>query len=487
MEESYISRTSGIKMKDKIGYAFGDLASCLVFGLTTNILNKFCTDVLEISVLSVMIMTIVARIWDAINDPIWGRIIDAAPARADGRYRRWLKIFALPVAIASILMFLNVKGFSMTWRTVWIYFTYILFGMVYTCINIPYGSMAHVITSDDRERSALSVFRSIGSVIGGLPAMLLASFCYVKVMENGQPVLNEFGEPEKQMDPMRILIFVCVIAALAVLCFFLCYRWSKERVESKPVPREKGAARKVVKTLLKSRPFMTVSIASMLFLAAQMFQTGYNTYLFDYYFEAHKMYILAAVCQYLPVAFVMFFASKLGNKLGRRNVCSYGILFASAAYFLLFVLSLLGIGTKNVWLYLAANLLGGIGTAFIFLLNWALVADAIDFNRARKGVNDEATSYAFFTFVRKLGQTVATVLINVPLLLIGYEGSKLKTELLRADPAKLQTMYNYSVLIPAVLFLLVFFILRFAYPLSKKRVEELQVEKEKFLREENAA
>ena len=78
MDNSYLARTSGIKAKDKIGYAMGDLASCLVFGLTQSVLNKYYTDVLEISVLSVMIMTIIARIWDAINDPIWGRLIDGA-------------------------------------------------------------------------------------------------------------------------------------------------------------------------------------------------------------------------------------------------------------------------------------------------------------------------------------------------------------------------------------------------------------------------
>ncbi len=484
MEESYISRTSGIKMKDKIGYAFGDLASCLVFGLTTNILNKFCTDVLEISVLSVMIMTIIARIWDAVNDPIWGRLIDAAPAREDGRYRRWLKIFALPVAIASVLMFLNVKSFSMTWRTVWIYFTYILFGMVYTCINIPYGSLAQVITSDDKERSSLSVFRSIGSTFGAMPAMLLASFCYVKVLDaNGKEILDASGKAMKQMDPTRTMIGAALIAALAVVFFFLCYRWTKERVASRPAPREKGATKKVILALLKSRPFMTVSIASMLFLAAQMFQTGYNTYLFDKFFKAQGLTMLPMVFQYLPVAVVMFFATKLGNKLGRREICSYGVLLAAVFYLALFVLSLFGV--TNVWLYLVANLMGGIGTAFIFLLNWALAADAIDYNKVAYGVNDEATSYAFFTFMRKLGQTVATVLINVPLLIIGYNGSQLKTEGLTPDALK--TMYNYSVMIPAVLFLLLFLILRFVYPLSKKRVEELQVEKEIFLREENAA
>ncbi len=477
MEQSYISRTSGIKMKDKLGYAFGDLASCLVFGLTQSVLNKFYTDVLEISVLSVMIMTIIARVWDAINDPIWGRMIDGSRVYPDGRYRHWLKIFAVPVAAAAILMFLNVKGFPNAGRIAWIYVTYILFGMLYTCINIPYGSMAQVITSSDKERSSLSVFRSIGSTFGAMPAMVLASFCYVAMTDaNGNKVLGADGKVLKVMSPTITLIGVVIIAALAVLFYFLCYGWSKERVTSRPSPKQKGQTWKVIKSLLKSRPFMAVSIASMLFLAAQMFGQGYNAYLFDKFFNKQGLTMLPTVFQYLPVAVIMFFATKMGNKFGRREVCSYGVLAAAAFYLVLFVLALFGI--TNVWLYLAANLVAGIGTAFIFLLVWALASDAIDYNKVKFGVNDDATSYAFYTFMRKLGQTVATILINVPLLIIGYNGSQLKTEGL--NDAALKTMYNYSVMIPAVLFLVVFLILRFVYPLSKKRVDELQVEKEAY-------
>ena len=469
MDNSYISHTSGIRARDKIGYAMGDLASCLVFGLTQSVLNKFYTDVLEISVLSVMIMTIIARIWDAINDPIWGRIIDGAKKYPDGRYRHWIKVFSVPTAVSAILMFLDVRRFSGTGRVAWIYFTYILFGMLYTCINIPYGSLAQVITSDDKERSSLSVFRSIGSTFGAMPAMVLASACYVTV------------DGVKQMDAKRVMLGATAIAVLSILFYALCYAWSKERVDTEPAPRVKGQAAKVIKTLLKSRPFMAVSLASMLFLAAQMFGQGYNTYLFHHYFNAPGLTMLPTVFQYLPVAVVMFFATRLGNKFGRREVCSYGILLAAAFYLVLFVLALFGV--TNVWLYLAACLASGVGTAFIFLLVWALATDAIDYNKVTYGLNDEATSYAFYSFMRKLGQTVATILINVPLLRIGYSGSELKTEGLSAD--KLQSMYNFSVMIPAVLFLLVFITLRFIYPLSRKRIEELQVEKEKLLREQN--
>lgn len=464
MEQSYIARTSGIKAKDKLGYAMGDLASCLVFGLTQSILNKYYTDVLEISVLSVMIMTIVARIWDAINDPIWGRIIDGAKVRKDGRYRRWIKIFAVPVALAAVLMFADVRGFSAGGKLAWIYVSYILFGMLYTCINIPYGSLAQVITSSDKERSSLSVFRSIGSTFGAMPAMVLASMCYVKLADGSS-----------QIDYHKVLVGVIAIAVLSVLAYLLCYAWTKERVESQPAPREKGQTMKVIRLLLKSRPFMAVSLASMLFLAAQMFGQGYNTYLFHHYFKAPGMTMLPTVFQYLPVAVVMFFATRLGNRFGRREVCSYGILLAAVFYLALFVLALFGI--TNVWLYLAACLASGVGTAFIFLLIWAMATDAIDYNKVAFGLNDEATSYAFYSFMRKLGQTVATILINVPLLRIGYSGSTLNTEGL--TPAALKSMYNSSVMIPAVLFLLVFVILRFFYPLSKQRIAELQTEKEK--------
>ena len=211
----------------------------------------------------------------------------------------------------------------------------------------------------------------------------------------------------------------------------------------------------------------------MLYLAAQMFQTGYYSYLFDYYFQS-PMFMVSQVCIYLPVAIVMLFATKLGNKFGRRDVCAYGILFASIINFILFFLH-----THNVMLYLVFCLMTGIGTAFIFLLVWALAADAIDYNEVKYGLHDEATSYSFYSFMRKLGQTVAAVLINSVLLKIGYTDNVLNAD--NITPDVLDHMYNSSALIPAVLFLLVFLLLRFVYPLSKEKIAELQVEKEKIL------
>ena len=460
MEESYISKTSGIKGKDKIGYALGDFGSCLLFGLVQSILQKYYTDVLQLSVVSIMVMMIIARIWDAINDPIWGGIIDKAPLHEDGRYRHWIKVFAIPVAVSAVLMFIKIPGLSQNGYLVYAYITYILFGMLYTCINIPYGSLAQVITSDDSERSSLSVFRSVGSTFGAMPAMVLISFCYVTV--NG----------ERHMSSTKTLIGSIIIAILAVIAFYFTYKLSKERVVTKPVP--KSDAEKTFSTILKlfkSRPYVAVCVASMLFLAAQMFAQAYNSYLFDYYFEAPGLTMLPTVCQYLPVAVIMFFAGKMGNKFGRRDVCAYGILFAGVCYLLLYVL-----GVKNVWAFLAVCLASGIGSAFMFLLLWSLATDAIDYNEVKYGIHDEATSYACYTFMRKLGQTIEAILVNASLIRIGYTDNVLNTA--NINGATLKRMYSDSVLIPAILFILVFVFLKFIYPLGKKEIAQLQLEKE---------
>lgn len=463
MEQSYISRTSGIGTRDKIGYAMGDLASLLVFGLVQSVLQKYYTDVLGIGVVSIMIMFIIARIWDAINDPLWGRIIDRIPPAPDGRYRRWLKILAVPVALSAVLMFVKIPGLSEGGYLAYAYVTYILFGMLYTGINIPYGSLAQVITSDDRERSSLSVFRSIGSTFGAMPAMLLISFCYVK-NANGTAV----------MSYSKILTGAIIISAVSVLAYLLCYRWTTERVPTKPTPKEKGQTWKVIKILLHSQPYMAVCLVGMLFLAAQMFSQSYNTYLFNYYFNAPGLSMMPTVCQYLPVAVIMLFAGKLGARFGRREVCAYGMLMAGVCNLALYL-----VGGTNVWMFLAVCLLSGIGNAFIFLLVWAIATDAIDYNEVSYGLHDEATSYAFFTFMRKLGQTIAAILVNMALLRIGYTDNVLNTA--NITGGTLDMMFTDSVLIPAVLYFLIFVILRFMYPLGREKIAQLQKEKEKLL------
>ena len=165
--KGYIARTSGLKLKDYVGYGLIDTAGCLIFSLVTTLLQKYYTDILHLSPLFIMLMFIGARIWDAVNDPIMGRIADTSKPKKTGRYRPWVLYAAVPLAVCGILMFVKLPNMgepdAVLFTCIFATVTYVLFGMAYTMLQIPYGSLASVVTTDDRERSKLSVFRSCGA------------------------------------------------------------------------------------------------------------------------------------------------------------------------------------------------------------------------------------------------------------------------------------------------------------------------------------
>jgi len=235
-----------------------------------------------------------------------------------------------------------------------------------------------------------------------------------------------------------------------------------------------GETFKLFGQLFKSRPFWVLCVVGMCFLASQMFSQSYYTYLFHYYFKAPGLSFFPTVCQYLPVAVIMLFAGKLAQKFGKKELCALGMLLAGVAFLVLYFLQ-----TESAVVFLIFCFISGIGNAFLFLLVWALTADAIDYNAVHLNIHDDATSYSLYNFSRKLGQTVAAILINSSLMKIGYEANNV-------SQTALAKMYNDSVLIPAVLFLICFVLLWFVYPLSRKKLDELQVEKEAMLTTQNA-
>ena len=309
-----------------------------------------------------------------------------------------------------------------------------------------------------KERSSLSVFRSVGSVFGGMPAMVLISMCYV-TMDNGLKV----------MSYSKIITGVLIIAVLSLLAYGLCYLWTRERVSRPPVDKRKFSdIWPVIKVLLTSRPYMAICFVGMFYLASQMFAQSYYSYLFDYYFNKPSFAMLPIVCQYLPVAILMFVMGPLTAKISRRGLCSVGIGVSGIASLAIYFTH-----THNAWVFIGLCLLVGVGNSFIFLLLWSLMGDAMEYNKVYKNIHDDATGYSFFTLMRKIGQSVAAILVNASLMKIGYKDNVLNTSAITEDI--LNTMYAHSVLIPAVLYMLIFLLLVFVYPLGKKAVEKQRV------------
>ena len=482
-QTQFIARTSGLKTRDYAGYALIDTAGCLIFSLVTTLLQKYYTDILHLSPLFIMLMFIGARIWDAINDPIMGRIADTVKPSKYGRYRPWVLYAAIPLAVSGVLMFVKTPGMgepeSVVSTCVYATVTYVLFGMIYTMLQIPYGSLASVVTTDDRERNKLSVWRSIGAALGSIPVLVIASFAYAKRLDaNGDPILGENGRAITDMQYRPVLIGVVIMAAVSALLLILAFTMNRERVKTRPQPKEKGATKRAIALLFQNRAFVSVSLVSMLLLSGQMFTQSFYTYLFDDYFHANWMNLATQACTYSPMLIFMFFLPKMARKIGKKEVTAVGLTLAAGANLLLFFLRGMAPGTL-MWIFLALNFISGCGLTTLVMQLWAMVTDSTDDIEVRTGSRDSGTAYSVFNFFRKLGQVLSAICVNGALLGMNYRYEKGAVQ----TPENLKTMYDLATLIPAVLFGVMAVLLFAAYPLSRKKVAELQEEKERKLKE----
>lgn len=447
-----------LSKKNIIGYALGDTGGVLSFGVVSSFLQMYYTDVLHISLPKITVLMMVARIWDAINDPLCGAFIDSRKPTKYGRFRPYVLWFSFPMVIAFILIFVKIPGLSESQYLIYAYITYILYGMMYTGVNIPYGSMASVMTDDQRERSTLSVARSFGSGVGSLPGqILLPLFVYSTAVDTGV----------KYLDGNKLLGGIILIAGFMVIIYIASFKMTQENI-APPVNQEKESMLKVMKSLLHNRPFVMLCLASMLLLAGSMYTQTIFNYLFKNYFGKPGLFALVTVATYIPMVALMPVIGKLMMRFGKKEICSFGSIFAAIAF-----LALYFIRTDNPYVFLGFVLISGFGISFFTLEVWALVSDTIDYQEKLSGRRDEGTSYASFSFFRKLGQTLAGMGASLALAAIGYVTAEGVTE---QTAAVNEGIYDIATLVPFVMYLFMFLLLQFGYSLTKGRMEELKEE-----------
>ena len=458
--------THGIKMKDKIGYALGDTGGLLTFALIGAFQNKFYTDVLGIDPAKIIVLIFVARIWDAINDPIWGAFVDSRKPTKYGRFRPYVFGFSIPLAVAAVFMFIKLPSLSDAQYLIYAYITYIMYGMMYTAVNIPYGSLASVVTDDGMERSSLSMWRSIGAGLGGLPGQILLPLIVYNT------VINDDGTKAQVLDGTKLAICVAALSAVSVLVYFLHFKLTKERIAPPKKEKSQYNAFVTIKDLAKNRPFVMICLASMLLIAFQFYYQSTYTYLFADYYHKAGLYALVTICTYGPMAIFIPIMNKLIEKIGKKELCAIGLAFAAVANFVLFLLK-----PENPYVFLVFIFFSGLGQTFLVLEVWALVMDVIDYHELRTRRREEGTAYAFFSFTRKLGQTLAGVGLNALLAVISYD-SKAVSEGKVLPAEVLDKLYNISTLVPAIVLTVMAVIMFFGYNLSKKKLAVMRVELE---------
>lgn len=460
MEEK--QKTYGIKAVDKIGYAFGDMGGILTFSLVSSFLTMFYTDILHFTTISITVLMLVARIWDAINDPMWGAFIDSRKPTRFGRFRPYILGASVPLGIGAFMMFLKIPGLTNTQYLIFAYVTYIFYGMMYTGVNIPYGSLASAVTSDEIERSSLSVWRSVGSGIGGLPAQIILPLVVYST------VINADGTTAKVLDSNKLSSAVACLSVLTVIVFFCHFKMTKERVSILP-DQKQGDYNflRSLRMLAKNKPFIVLCVISMFLICFQMYtQTIYN-YLFKNFYEKPALYGFVTICTYLPMVLFLPVMGKLVRRFGKKEICAVGIGVAAVVNILMYLIGFTAL-SANPYLFLILAFFSGAGQTFLVMEIWALVMDVIDYHELLSNRREEGTSYSVYSFVRKLGQTVAGAGVPAILGVIGYNG-----QLASQSVQVLDKLYVAATLIPAIILICMFVLLTFCYKLSKKELENL--------------
>lgn len=399
---------SGLSMKHKIGYACGDLGGCMTFALMGSIVTRYYTNVLQVNTVVLATMLLVWNVWDAVNDPLMGALMDKVFAKhhgQGGKFRPWLLRSAPCVAITFIIFFTVPTYFKGVTMLVVLFFCKILYEGFYTMFNIPMGSMLSAMADTDGERAALSSARGFGSMIGNIIPMIIMP-----------QLLAKFGDTSKAFG---IGATLCAIVGF-VFCM-LHYAWTEERHVS-VAPSESNDSVKltdILNVFRVNRPFLALCIHGICICTMQYVSSTLGTYMYgDVLGNIGMMSMASAVGMPLGIL-ALIITPKIADKVGLERMIRICLLTASAIYFVLFG-ALMVASVPAIAYMLISSIAMGLASVSIYM-QWGLVGEAIDYNEMITGKRTEGSIYGTFNLTRRIGQTVGNSAAVLALGWIGYQ------------------------------------------------------------------
>ena len=446
-----------IKLREKIGYGFGDMASSMFWKLFGAYLMIFYTDVFGLPAAAVGTMFLITRVWDSAFDPIVGIVADRTMSRW-GKFRPYLLWLAVPFALIGVLTFYTPDWNGM-WKLVYAYITYSLMMMVYSAINVPYASLLGVISSDPKERSVLSTFRMTFAYLGSFVALLIF-----------MPLVNFFTESGAD-EQTGWLLAVVVIACACVVLFLGCFAWTKERVLA--LKGERSALKRDVQDLFQNKPWWILLGAGIAALIFNSIRDGAAVYYFKYY-VVEQNYADISIC---GIPFVLsglylaagqaaniigvVLAAPVSNRIGKRNTYLWAMLLATVLSVVFY-----GLQADDLVLIFTFQILISVCAGSIFPLLWSMYADCADYSELRTGRRATGLIFSSSSMSQKLGWAIGTALTGWLLAFFGFEANASQT------PETLNGIKMFLSLLPAGGTLLSVLLISM-YPLTEKMMQDV--------------
>ena len=401
------AKTGGLTKKHWFGYMFGDFGGCMTFALMASTFSIYCTNVLGIDATVMGVLTIIWTIWDAINDPMMGALMDKAFARnrnKRGKFRPWL-LRATPLLAVTAICLWTVPTFTKGIVTLVALFSFkILYEASYTMFNIPMGSLLSAMSTNDAERASLSSARGVGSMFGNMiPGMI------------GPVIIGMFGENNSTG-------YMITGVACAIFGFVVCllhYALTEERtVVEEETKADDIKFTDILDVVKKNRAFIALCIHGVCICTMQYLTENISMYMYSAVYNDVTYKTIASVLSAPFMVLAMVGVPFLCKKLGLEKIIRITLLAGGAICGLLFVMHLF----MDVNPLVHGVILGtGSGMAMVSIqMQWGLVGEAIDYNEYLTDKRTEGSIYGTFNLARRIGQTVGLGFSFFALDWIGY-------------------------------------------------------------------
>lgn len=390
-------------MRDKIGYAFGDMGCNFSFQLVSSYMYLFYTQCIGLSAANWAWIIVVSKVWDAINDILIGNMVDRKRIGKKSKFMPWIAIGSVALVVTSIMIFTPVTGFSQLGKIIWCLASYCLWSVAYTLINVPYGSLHSVITEDPKQRTTLSTFRSIGA---SLPAVLIM-------------ILPKVVYKDNVLDANILFVVAIIFSVAAFFAFFAMRKMVTERVVREDKVQEKVSYISTIKSFFTNRAMVAITIATVAVVVFYNSTMSVNNLVFQFYFNDAGKATLAMIASYIPLIGFMPFASSIVAKIGKKKlIVISGIVSVVSGILMLFLP--ITPDMKGIVIYVIGLMFVNTGCCVFQIIVWAIIADCIEMSYRKKGIREEASLYALYSFFRKLSQGIGSAIVALALSTVGY-------------------------------------------------------------------
>lgn len=431
---------TGIKRASTLGvvcYGLGDLASQFVWTFVGSYLTIFYTDIVGFAPATVSAIMLLARVWDAVNDPMMGSIAENTRTKF-GRFRPYIAFGCPFLAVFAVMTFINMG--NGTGGVIFSALVYIIAGMLYTLVNIPYSSLAAVMTEDPEQRNLIGTSRSIGMNVG----MIIVNSCSAGL------ALHFSGEGAEVANGHGYMMTAIVYSIIAIPLFLIVFATSKEVIESAGEVR-KISPKETLGAMVSNRYLMTVFLVSTTQMIAFMGRISITAFYVIYCLGAFTMIALIMTIPSIGGIIGSLFVAPLAKKIGKKNVLTVTLIGQGIGLFIVYFAPF-----DNMTMIMAGHWIYGIFNCG-FPICLSMVADCVDYQQEKTGLRMDGSYYAVYGLSTKFGNAIGSAVGIIIMSAFGYVANAEQT------PEALRGINITVNLLPAILLVVAAVLLYFLW------------------------